>query len=92
MVPSQHCTQLPLPGKQGRKWPIGRNLGRMDSLKVSKRENFELAIFTLSDPIWEGDSGTEAKNKFFYQFGKKFLVVGSIWAHIYAYYVFFEKI
>jgi hypothetical protein len=34
------------------------------NLKVPKRENFELAFFTLSDPIWEGDLGTEAKNRF----------------------------
>ncbi len=38
----------------------------MDGLKVPKRENFELAIFTLSDPIWVGDFETEAKI-FFYQ-------------------------
>jgi hypothetical protein len=26
-------------------------------------------FFTLSDPIWLGDLGTEAKNRFFYHFG-----------------------
>jgi hypothetical protein len=35
-------------------------------LKVSKRENFELAFFTLNYPIRVGDLGTEAKMKFFF--------------------------
>ncbi len=35
-------------------------------LQVSKRENFSLAFFTLSEPIWVGDLGTEPKNPFFY--------------------------
>jgi hypothetical protein len=35
---------------------------------VPKPENFELAFFALSDPTWVVDLGTEAKNRFFYQF------------------------
>ncbi len=31
-------------------------------LKVPKRENFDLVFFTLSEPMWVGDLGTEAKN------------------------------
>jgi hypothetical protein len=35
-------------------------------LKVPKRENFSPAFYTLSEPIWVGDLGTEPKNLFFY--------------------------
>ncbi len=35
----------------------------------------ELA-FTLSDPIWLGDLGTEAKDRFFHQFSHDF---GGFW-------------
>ncbi len=41
-------------------------------LKVPQRENFELAIFTLCDPILVGDLWTEAKNRLFYQFAPDF--------------------
>jgi hypothetical protein len=34
-------------------------------LKVPKRENFLLAFFALSEPIWVGDLGTKQKIKFF---------------------------
>jgi hypothetical protein len=34
-------------------------------LKVPKRENFLLAFFALSEPIWVGDLGTKQKKKFF---------------------------
>jgi hypothetical protein len=34
-------------------------------LKVPKRENFSLAFFTLSEPIWVGDLGIAKKNRFF---------------------------
>ncbi len=34
-------------------------------LKVPKRENFSLAFFTLSEPIWVGDLGTAKKIRFF---------------------------
>jgi hypothetical protein len=34
-------------------------------LKVPKRENFSLAFFTLSEPIWVGDLGIAKKNSFF---------------------------
>ncbi len=33
-------------------------------LKVPKREIFVTELYTLSDPIWVGDLGTEAKNPF----------------------------
>jgi hypothetical protein len=36
------------------------------TLKVPKRENFLLTFFTLREPIWLGDLGTEPKNPFFY--------------------------
>ncbi len=29
-----------------------------------KRENFELAFFTLSDPLWIGGLGTEVKKNY----------------------------
>ncbi len=38
------------------------------SLKVPKRENFLLAFFALSEPIWEGDLGTKPKKFFFVAF------------------------
>jgi hypothetical protein len=37
-----------------------------------KPENFELAFFTLSDPIWVGDLGSEAKKSIFYHFAPDF--------------------
>ena len=36
-------------------------------LKVPKRENFSLAFFALSEPIWVCDLGSGEKNRFFYQ-------------------------
>ncbi len=36
-------------------------------LKVPKRENFSLAFFALSEPIWACDLGTGEKNRIFYQ-------------------------
>ncbi len=33
--------------------------------KVPKRENFSLAFFTLSEPIWVGDLGIAKKIRFF---------------------------
>ncbi len=37
------------------------------NLKVPKRENFSLAFFALSEPIWVCDLGTREKNGIFYQ-------------------------
>jgi hypothetical protein len=37
-------------------------------VKVPKHENFKLAFLTLSDSIWVGDLGTEAKCRFFFFF------------------------
>jgi hypothetical protein len=37
----------------------------INCLKVPKLENFELAFFTLNNPIWVVGLGTEAKNDFF---------------------------
>jgi hypothetical protein len=34
------------------------------TLKVPKRENFLLAFFALSEPIWVGDLGTKPKKNF----------------------------
>ncbi len=36
-------------------------------LKVPKRENFSLAFFALSEPIWVCNLGSGKKNRFFYQ-------------------------
>jgi hypothetical protein len=41
-------------------------------LKVSKRENFSLSFFALSEPIWVCDLGTGEKNRFFYQLTSDF--------------------
>jgi hypothetical protein len=49
-------------------WPSQIGLGVVQLLKVPKRENFGLAFFTLCDPIWVGDLGTEAKNWISYHF------------------------
>ena len=38
-----------------------------ECLKVPKRENFSLAFFALSEPIWLCDLGTGEKNRIFYQ-------------------------
>ena len=38
-----------------------------NGLKVPKRENFSLAFFALSEPIWVCDLGTGDKNRIFYQ-------------------------
>ncbi len=36
-------------------------------LKVPKRENFSLAFFALSEPIWVCELGTGDKNRIFYR-------------------------
>ncbi len=36
-------------------------------LKVPKRENFSIAFFARSEPIWICDVGTSKKIEFFYQ-------------------------
>ncbi len=36
-------------------------------LKVPKRENFSLAFFALSEPIWVCELGTDEKNRIFYR-------------------------
>ncbi len=36
-----------------------------ECLKVPKRENFSLAFFTLSEPIWVGDLGIAKIIRFF---------------------------
>jgi hypothetical protein len=46
-------------------------------LKVSKREIFITELFTLSDPIWVGDLGTEAS----IFFSDDFVVDKKILAH-----------
>ncbi len=38
-----------------------------DLSKVPKRENFSIAFFAQSEPIWTCDVGTSKKIKFFYQ-------------------------
>ncbi len=40
---------------------------RLCHLKVPKHENFSLALFALSEPIWVCDLGSGEKNRFFYQ-------------------------
>ncbi len=49
---------------------INRKVGL--TLKVPKHENFSIAFFALSGPIWVGDSGTEQKYPFFYQLNPDF--------------------
>ncbi len=39
--------------------------GREHYLKVPKRENFSIAFFAQSEPIWIGDVGTAKKTNFF---------------------------
>ncbi len=41
-------------------------------LKGAEHENFGVRFFTLSDPIWLGDLGTEAKDCFCHQFSPDF--------------------
>jgi hypothetical protein len=43
--------------------PSNDKINRFDGidLKVPKRENFLLAFFALSEPIWEEDLGTKKK-------------------------------
>ncbi len=38
-----------------------------NELKVPKRENFSLAFFAQSEPIWVCDLGTGEKNRIFFQ-------------------------
>ncbi len=37
------------------------------NLKVPKRENFSLAFFALSEPIWVCELGTDEKNRTFHR-------------------------
>jgi hypothetical protein len=41
--------------------------GLHSTLKVPKRENFSLAFFALSKPIWVCELGTGGKNRIFFQ-------------------------
>jgi hypothetical protein len=41
-------------------------------LKVPKRENFSLAFFALSEPIWVCELGTDEKNRIFYRLTPEF--------------------
>jgi hypothetical protein len=52
--------------------PKCRLLFKTDLLKVPKRENFSLAFFALSEPIWVCDLGTGEKNRIFYQLAPDF--------------------
>ncbi len=38
---------------------------RVELLKVPKHENFSIAFFALSEPIWVCDVGTAKKSNFF---------------------------
>jgi hypothetical protein len=40
---------------------------RFEDLKVPKRENFSIAFFAQSEPIWICDVGTSKKIEFYYQ-------------------------
>jgi hypothetical protein len=42
---------------------------------VPKREIFVTELFTLSDPIWVGDLGTEPKNRFLKVFKLIFVIL-----------------
>jgi hypothetical protein len=44
-------------------------------LKVPKRENFSLAFYALSEPIWACDVGTAEKIEIFYQLTADFDVL-----------------
>jgi hypothetical protein len=39
----------------------------VQNLKVPKRENFSLAFFALSEPIWVCELGNGEKNRIFYR-------------------------
>jgi hypothetical protein len=41
------------------------HVNEVSQFLLNMSENFELTLFTLSDPIWVSDLGTEAKNQFF---------------------------
>ena len=43
---------------------------------MPKRENFSLAFFALSEPIWACDLGTGEKNRIFYRLTLDFGVFG----------------
>ncbi len=43
---------------------------------MPKRENFSLAFFALSEPIWVCDLGTGGKNRIFYQLTPDLMVFG----------------
>jgi hypothetical protein len=42
-------------------------LNKSSGLKVPKHENFSIAFFALSEPIWVCDVGTAKKIEFFYR-------------------------
>jgi hypothetical protein len=44
-----------------------------ESLKVPKRENFSIAFFAQSEPIWICDVGTSKTIEFFYQLTPDFV-------------------
>ncbi len=50
--------------------------GAVDFLKVPKHENFSIAFFALSEPIWVCDVGTAKKIEFFYRLSPDFDVFG----------------
>ncbi len=49
-------------------------------LKVPKHENFSIAFFALSEPIWVCDVGTVKKIEFFYRLTRDLMVLG-FWPH-----------
>ncbi len=48
-------------------WTLSLGCLRVSVLKVPKRENFSIAFFAQSEPIWIYDIGTSKKIEFFYQ-------------------------
>jgi hypothetical protein len=46
---------------------MGTLTSLLATLKVPKRENFSLAFFALTEPIWVCELGTDEKNRIFYR-------------------------
>jgi hypothetical protein len=49
-----------------KKLVFAKSLWENKTLKVPKHENFSIAFFALSEPIWVCDVGTAKKSNFFY--------------------------
>jgi hypothetical protein len=66
----EHEARLWNEGEKNSSYGSSRNF--IKYLKVPKHENFSLAFFALSEPIWVGDEGIGKKIWFFYQLAPDF--------------------